>query len=131
VDGPIFLTVDEVLRLHDMQLDLYGGLPGLRDPDLLRSALAMPSTTSSGEFLHRDVFEMAAAYLFHLARDHPFADGNKRVALHAAYVFLALNGFRLEAEPGRLYEFTMAVASGQVGKSEVAATFRGASTLLR
>ena len=131
MDEPLFLTVGEVLRLHDTQLDLYGGRPGLRDPGLLRSALAMPSMTFSGEFLHPDVFEMAAAYLFHLARDHPFNDGNKRVALHAAYVFLALNGFRLDAEPEQLYDLTMAVASGRIGKSEAAALFRRSSSPLR
>src|SRR5450759_3474152 len=104
MDEPIFLTVEEVLDLHDRQLELYGGLPGLRDAELLEAAVAMPAMAFGGEFLHRDVFEMAAAYLFHLAKDHAFADGNKRVALHAAYVFLSLNGYRLEAEADSLYD---------------------------
>jgi len=124
---PLFLTVDEVLRLHDMQLELYGGMAGVRDLGLLESAVATPAMAFGGEFLHKDIFEMAAAYLFHLARNHAFADGNKRVALHASYVFLAMNGFRLEMESDALYDLTIAVATGVADKQEVAAVFRAGS----
>jgi death-on-curing protein len=130
VDEIVFLTVAEVLRLHEMQLELYGGLPGVRDPDLLQSAVAMPAMRFDEAYLHEDVFQMAAAYLFHPAMNHPFADGNKRVALHAAYVFLALNGFRLEAHPDALYELTISVASGRTGKAVIAAALRAASARL-
>ena len=81
---PLFLTLEEVLSLHADQIDRYGGLPGLRDPGLLSSALAMPQASFSGKFLHATVHEMAAAYLFHLTQDHPFLDGNKRSGLAAA-----------------------------------------------
>lgn len=127
MDDPTFLTVEEVLRLHDIQLELYGGLPGLRDAGLLESALAMPAMQFGGEFLHPDIFEMAAAYLFHLAKNHPFCDGNKRVALHAAFVFLRMNGQRLVLDPGDLHDLAMAVAEGRVDKHEAARRFREGS----
>jgi death-on-curing protein len=124
VIDPLFLTLDEVLGIHADQIRRYGGRPGLRDLGLLQSALAMPETTFGGEFLHGTVFEMAAAYLFHLARNHPFVDGNKRTALMSALVFLGLNGQRLDAESGALYELVDGVAAGSVDKAEVSVFFR-------
>ena len=121
---PLFLTLDEVLGIHADQIRRYGGRPGLRDLGLLQSAVAMSETTFDGEFLHGTVFEMAAAYLFHLARNHPFVDGNKRTALMSALVFLGLNGQRLDAEPGALYELVDGVAAGSVDKAEVSVFFR-------
>ena len=121
---PLFLTLDEVLGIHADQIRRYGGRPGLRDLGLLQSALAMPETTFGGEFLHGTVFEMAAAYLFHLARNHPFVDGNKRTALMSAMVFLGLNGQRLDAESGALYELAEGVAAGSVDKAEVSVFLR-------
>jgi death-on-curing protein len=84
---PDFLTVAEVLALHEIQLHDYGGLDGLRDKGLLESAVAMTQATFGGEFLHPDLFAMAAAYAFHIAENQPFIDGNKRAGLHAALVF--------------------------------------------
>ena len=121
---PLFLTLDEVLGIHADQIRCYGGRPGLRDLGLLQSAVAMSETTFDGEFLHGTVFEMAAAYLFHLARNHPFVDGNKRTALMSALVFLGLNGQRLDAESGALYELVDGVAAGSVDKAEVSVFFR-------
>jgi death on curing protein len=91
---------------------------------LLQSALGMPETTFEGEFLHGTPFEKAAAYLFHIARNHPFVDGNKRTALMCALVFLGLNGRRLEADPKGLYELVDGVAIGSVDKAEVAVFLR-------
>ena len=121
---PLFLTLDEVLGIHADQIRCYGGRPGLRDLGLLQSAVAMSETTFDGEFLHGTVFEMAAAYLFHLARNHPFVDGNKRTALMSALVFLGLNGQRLDAESGALYELVDGVAAGSVDKAEVSVFLR-------
>ena len=84
----------------------------------------MPAATFGGDFLHSDVFEMAAAYLFHLVRNHPFIDGNKRVGAVAAIVFLDLNGFDFEAPPGALYDFVMALARGERTKAEAAILLR-------
>jgi death-on-curing protein len=124
VSEPEFLTLDEVLGIHADQIRRYGGTGGLRDLGLLRSALAMPQTTFDDEFLHGTLFEMAAAYLFHLARNHPFVDGNKRTALMCALVFLGLNGHRLEADPDAVYRLVDGVASGDVDKAEVAVFLR-------
>jgi len=119
VSEPEFLTLDEVLGIHADQIRVYGGSAGVRDLELLRSALAMPETTFDGQFLHPSVFEMAAAYLFHVARNHPFVDGNKRTALMCALVFLGLNGERLQAAPDDLYQLVDGVAAGTVDKAEV------------
>lgn len=116
---PKFLALDEALGIHADQIRVYGGGSGIRDLDLLRSALAVPETTFDGEYLHATVFEMSSAYLFHIARNHPFVDGNKRTALMCALVFLGLNGERLSADPGELYRLVDGVAAGTVDKAEV------------
>jgi death on curing protein len=121
---PVFLTLDEVLALHADQIDRYGGDPGLRDLGLLESALATPRAAYGDDFLHGSVPEMAAAYLFHLAGNHPFVDGNKRVGLAAAIAFLGLNGLWLEAEPDELAELVLRVARGEATKAEVGELIR-------
>ena len=84
---PRFLTLEEVVRIHGDQIARYGGLEGIRDLGLLQSALAMPEAGFGSQYLHEDLASMAAAYLFHLVQNHPFADGNKRVGIVAALVF--------------------------------------------
>lgn len=86
------LDVEAVLAIHAEVLDAHGGLPGLRDKGLLESAVAAPQASFGGRPLIADPVEVAAAYLFYLCRNHPFADGNKRTALAAALVFLEANG---------------------------------------
>ena len=117
---PAFLALDEVLALHADQIRRYGGRAGVRDLELLKSALAAPETTYGGEYLHTDLFEMAAAYLFHIVRNYPFVDGNKRTGLIAVLVFLGLNGRRLDAEADALLDLVLGVAAGGVAKAEVA-----------
>ena len=119
-----FLQVTDVLLLHSNQIYLYGGEHGLRDIGLLESAVAQAQAGVGGEYLHGDLFEMAAAYLFHLVQNHPFLDGNKRVGAVAALVFLDLNGIEIEAAKGALYDFTLAVASGHADIGEVAEFLR-------
>lgn len=122
--SPEFLTLDDILEMHARQLERYGGAPGLRDRGLLESALAQPMATFGGELLHADLFAMAAAYLFHLVMDHPFVDGNKRVGLVAALVFLDLNGIAVEHGTEELYELTLSVAGRRLSKDDVAERFR-------
>jgi death-on-curing protein len=117
VRRPTFLTLDEVLALHADQVERYGGDHGVRDVGLLESAIAMPQATFSG-YLHASLTEMAAAYLFHLVRNHPFLDGNKRAGLMTALVFLGLNGLELDADADRLTELVLGVAAGKVSKAE-------------
>jgi death-on-curing protein len=81
---PLSLSLDEVLEIHEQQIERYGGSAGLRDAAGLESAVAMPQATFGGEFLHTSIPAMAAAYLFHLCQNHPFIDGNKRAGANAA-----------------------------------------------
>ena len=120
-DDPLFLDIDDVLDIHSAQLEVYGGGDGLRDRGLLESALAQPSAAFGDDFAHDGLFEMAAAYLFHIVRNHPFVDGNKRAGLLAALVFLDVNGISLVRPSDELYELTMGVAGGRVDKPAIAA----------
>ena len=122
--APIFLTLEEALEIHQDQLARYGGTDGNLNHASLESALAQPQASFGGRFLHADVFEMAAAYLFHLAQNHAFADGNKRVATVAAIVFLSLNGYELDADESELENLVLSVARGEVRGDEIAAFFR-------
>lgn len=117
--APLFLELDEVLALHDEQIERYGGTPGVRDMHLLASAIGTPTATFDGALLHPSVVEQAAAYLFHLCKNHPFVDGNKRIALMATLAFLGLNDHRLEAGEDELVSFVVGVASGDLTKLQV------------
>ena len=117
----IFLTVSEVLGLHSDQIREFGGAAGIRDQGLLESAVAQASTTYDGEYLHNGLFEMAAAYAFHIAENQPFLDGNKRTGLNAAIVFLGLNGFDVVDDEGALYEAMIGLSTGEWSKGQMAA----------
>lgn len=108
-----FLSVDDVLLLHERQLARYGGAAGVRDARAIDAAVAMPRATFDGDQLHADLHEMAAAYAFHLCQDHPFLDGNKRTALLATLVFLDFNGVAVADPEGRLYEAMLGVAQAE------------------
>ena len=119
--APVFLTVDDVLQLHEDALEHDGGSPGLRDPGLLSSAVHAPQASFGGQWLVGDLFDMAAAYMFHIARNHAFVDGNKRTALLTTLVFLGLNGHVLDRDDQRLDDAVLAVATGAMSR-DVAAT---------
>lgn len=119
-----FLTLAEVIEIHKDQIERYGGHPGLRDYDLLCSAIAMPEASFGGKYLHLDIFEMAAAYVFYICQDHPFIDGNKRTGLACGLVFLEINGITIIDDVGILYETVMSVASGKLKKVDLAKIFR-------
>lgn len=119
-----FLTLAEVIEIHADQIEHYGGTGETRDINLLSSAVAMPYASFSGDFFHGDIYEMAAAYAFHICQNHPFIDGNKRTALAAFLVFLDINGISVSDSEGKLYEATMDVASGKMKKKEFANILR-------
>lgn len=121
---PDFLSLEEVQEFHQQQLDAYGGIHGIRDQGLLESAVAMPQASFGGEYLHTDLFHMAAAYAFHLAENQPFLDGNKRTALMSALVFLDLNGYVVLDPVERLYEAMIAIANKQLDKEQLAELLR-------
>ena len=119
-----FLSLPEILEIHQDQVARYGGTLGVRDIELLKSAIGMPMATYGGDFLHTDVYEMAAAYLYHLVKNHPFLDGNKRVGAVAALVFLLLNGYDFNAPEDDFAELVLAVARGELDKAQVAVLIR-------
>ena len=120
---PLFLTLNHVLTLHEMQLAAFGGPAGTRDLGLLESAMGNVEATFGGEYLHATLFEMAAAYLYGICRNHPFVDGNKRTAAAAALTFLEANHVELQATEDELYDLVIGVAEGRIGKDVVAAFF--------
>ena len=123
-----FPTRQVVEALHAEQLRRHGGAHGLRDENALESALhRAENKVAYGE---PDVFELAAAYAFGLARNHAFVDGNKRTAIVTAMLFLALNGYRMSADNGRIYVFTMTLAAGEIEEDGAAAFFRDNSELI-
>jgi death-on-curing protein len=119
-----FLTLGEVVAIHQDQIRRYGGSPGIHDWGLLKSAVAMPAAMFGGQFLHSHITEMAAAYLFHLVANHPFIDGNKRVGAVAADIFLALNGWQLTADEDAYADLVLSVAASKSGKPLVAEFIR-------
>ena len=124
------MTIDEALAIHRDQVLRYGGSDGVRDAGLLESALAMPQAGFGDEYLHHDLFEMAAAYLFHIVKNHPFVDGNKRAGAVAARVFLRLNGWDIPMPQDALYDLVIAVAEGRANKTIIADAFRAAAVRL-
>jgi death-on-curing protein len=116
---PNFPNRDEVLLLHADQIATFGGTAGVRDQGLLDSALAQPQATFGGKLLHPTLADQAAAYLYHLSRNHPFIDGNKRTAFGVMDAFIEVNGYRLTLTDDEAYELTMQVAQGQMSKAEL------------
>ena len=119
-----FLTLEDVLALHEELIQRYGGTPGLRDAGLLEAVLAMPQAGFGSQYFHEFPPEMAAAYLFHLVRNHAFIDGNKRVALACAILFLKINHVSYSITEEEAAELTLGTASGSMEKGAVTAFFR-------
>jgi death-on-curing protein len=113
-----FFEVEEVIETHDSQLLLGGGEPGILDRGLLDSALAQPRAGMFGHFFHHDAFEMAAAYLYHIGKNHAFVDGNKRTAVAIAIDFLGLQDFEIDATPLELGEFALRIIEGDNSPSQ-------------
>jgi death-on-curing protein len=112
-----WLTVEMVDAVHEMQIAQFGGWSGTRDDGLVDSALARPKNLAAhGE---PRIAELAAAYAFGIARHHPFIDGNKRTAFMAAYVFLGLNGLRLEAPEEEAVIVFRDLAAGDLDEGEL------------
>jgi len=119
-----FLTLEDILALHEELIQRYGGTPGLRDAGLLEAALAMPQAGFGSQYFHEFPHEMAAAYLFHLARNHAFIDGNKRISLACAILFLKINHVSYSITEEEAAELTLGTASGNMDKSAVTAFFQ-------
>lgn len=118
--SPVFLSLDEAIEIHRDMIERYGGSAGIRDMGLLQSAVAMPRAGVGGEFLHADLFEMAAAYLFHIVQNHPCTDGNKRVGAATALVFLDLNGVEVKVSNELLAATVLDLAQAKIAKAAIA-----------
>jgi len=117
---PEFLDIDDIIEVQQHLIETYGGEPGLRDPGLLQSAMAMPQAAFGGQFLHEDLYLMAAAYLFHIVKNHPFVDGNKRAGTAAAIAFLDINDVQVQADQDALAAFVVEVAESTHAKAAIA-----------
>ena len=114
-----FLTISEVLLILEDQIRNYGGLYGIRDINLLSSAIYMPESSFGGRYLHETIPAMAAAYSFHICQNHPFIDGNKRVALASSLVFLDINKYEFKCKSETLYNKIMDLAKGNIKKEHL------------
>ncbi len=115
-DNCFHLTVDIVREIHAEVIARFGGADGVREMALLESAVAAPQATLGGRSPYRDLAEVAAAYLFYLCRNHPFVDGNKRVALGTCIVFLRLNGIETKADGPGWENLSLAVTAGTIDR---------------
>lgn len=121
-EGWVWLRLSVILAVHDEQLADHGGLSGLRDRNLLESALARPEHLAA--YGEPDAAELAASYDYGIARNHPFLDGNKRTAFVAALLFLRLNGVSLKATDTEKVLTMLDVAAGEISEAEFAAWVR-------
>ncbi len=117
-----WLLREAVDIIHAEQLAEHGGLSGLKDENALEAALARPQNKAA--YGKTDVFELAAAYLYGIARNHPYSDGNKRTAFLAAYSFLLTHGYRVQATEFEVVAFVLAVAAGEIDEDGAARFFR-------
>jgi death-on-curing protein len=120
----VYLSLEQVHDLHEIQIDHYGGGKGLRDSGALEAALARPAMTFGGEDLYPDIAAKTAAMMHSLVMNHPFVDGNKRVGAHAVLLFLAANGYRTDLSARELEEITLTVARGELDSEALAIWFR-------
>jgi len=112
-----FLSIEDVFRLHALAIEDQGGDPSLRDRGLLESALAMPRQQFGGQYVHEDIPAMAAAYAFHICKNHPFVDGNKRAGTAAMIAFLSDNGWAFDADLDEAEREVLSLAAGEVDKA--------------
>ena len=125
-----FIPDEVVLTIHTDLLYRYGGESGLRDRNLLESALAQPKMTASGKDLHKTLFDKSAAYGFHVCMNHPFIDGNKRVAFVLMDIFLQKNGWEINANEEETYSMMISLASGKLNKSQLSLWLKEHTTKL-
>jgi death on curing protein len=119
-----FLYSDDVIAIHEAYIEFFGGTQGIRDEGLLESAVSMPRAQFGGKYLHSGIPAMAAAYLFHICKNHPFLDGNKRAAFASSEAFLLANQYVLNASDDAMIDLTLGVAEGRVSKDTATAFYR-------
>jgi len=123
----IFITIKELVRIHKGQIEEYGGIYGIRDWQLLESALSSPRATFDNAYLHKNLYEMAAAYAYHIIKNHPFLDGNKRIGIITSLIFLKRNGINAKFKKNELYKLSMQIATTNISKIEISNLFKSRS----
>lgn len=119
-----FLKTVEVQEIQQYQIRNFGGDYGLRDKALLESAIGGIQLTFGGQYLYPDIYSQAAAYLYHICKNHPFVDGNKRAGAMTAVVFLELNGYHFNAPPDMFANLVYRTAAGTFDKNEIIEFFK-------
>ena len=114
-----YLSVQEVIEIHDQIIDVFGGSFGLRDLGLLASAIEMPKSKFENKFLHPTIFDKASAYLYHICNNHPFIDGNKRTATISTLVFLEDNDISLKFNEIKFENLIVDIATGKINKKYI------------
>lgn len=120
-----YLTLEQVIEIHDAQLNIHGGLAGIRDKGLLISSIEIPKASMFGQDLHITIYDKAAAYLFHIVKNHPFNDGNKRTGAFTAILFLVLNGVKIAFSDEDYEEFVVQIAESKKFKEDIANFLKG------
>lgn len=115
----IFFDLEQVVKLHSSLIAKTGGMDGIRDENLLDSALNSLFQTFDGNELYPDIFDKAAQLCYSLVENHPFADGNKRTGVHLTLLFLKLNGEKIEYTQSDLIDFGLGIASGKMTKDSI------------
>lgn len=115
----IFIELQEVIEIQKDLIDRFGGSHGLRDKGLLESAVISPSSTFAGEYLNKDIFEMATSYLYGLTKNHAFIDGNKRVGVYISILFLELNDYEVNLDNDQVYDLGIKTADSTYSKEDI------------
>lgn len=118
-----YLTLEQVLEMHDAFIEKFGGLKGIRDNNLLLSALETPKAAMFGIDLYPSVYDKAAAYLYHIVQNHPFNDGNKRTGFGTAYLFLKANKIPILFDDESYENLVVEVAKGKATKEDISYFF--------
>ena len=116
-DDCVHLNIETVREIHAEAIKQFGGLSGVRDDNLLASAVLTPQSSFGGKSPYADIEEVAAAYLFYICKNHPFLDGNKRTAMMAAIVFLRLNGIEPSPDSGKWENLMLDVAANKLDRA--------------
>ena len=118
-----FLGPAQIMAIHSHQISAYGGLHGIRDHKLLESAVNYPQAMFAQEYLHHNIYCMAAAYMYAITKNHPFLDGNKRTGIATAILFLERNDILIEATIDELFELAISTATSKNTESDIALFF--------
>jgi death-on-curing protein len=119
-----FITLDEAIIFHNMLIDIFGGMHGTRDLGLLNSALNQPHISFEGKPFYADYASIAAVYMFHVVKNHPFIDGNKRTGALLALVFLRYNNCAFQLTLTDLYDLALKVAASDITKDDLIITLK-------